>query len=400
VLELSMQLSVYHQYFLRTAWGQFDFWIVVAGIISEWVPKVIAMNSIPAFRMVRLIRVARGIRVIPHARVLWMLVRGLASAMVTLGWSFVILALVIYAFGILGVELVHANIDTWKAIPVSQDARPCLAPDGRSCTEVIIEDHFGNLPLTLLTLLQITTLDSWSAIVRPLVEVKPWLVVYFLAFIGIACLAVMNLVTAVIVETSAEVAIREREVDENVEIQRLRETMEHIDSLVSMTEHNPTCDITKLGLVTAYTEDEEVRKLVDKFYGMQHLLDMFEVFDDDGSGSLTQEELSDGVAGWHRSPAKCILEHLIRHFHCFERELWANLWRVVPVQKAHSESSWSDVSDTQWKQEATAIAKKLAAQQTALRQEAAMLRHCSTRHRQLHATPAGPVLRFGADAFF
>merc|ERR1719428_989662 len=56
----------------------------------------------------------------------------------------------------------------------------------------------------MLTLFRIMTLDEWINIVQPLFETAGWTYPFFMLYICISALALMNLVTAVVVETSVK----------------------------------------------------------------------------------------------------------------------------------------------------------------------------------------------------
>ncbi len=64
----------------------------------------------------------------------------------------------------------------------------------------IVPEYFGTLQLSLLTLFQVMTLDSWSSgILRPLLQEVPWAWVYFVSFVLLGTFIVFNLFIGVIV---------------------------------------------------------------------------------------------------------------------------------------------------------------------------------------------------------
>jgi voltage-gated sodium channel len=66
-------------------------------------------------------------------------------------------------------------------------------------------DYFGRLDYTFLTLFQIMTLDSWTAVVRQVMAARPWAWLVFLAWVIITAFFVLNLVVAVICESLIEI---------------------------------------------------------------------------------------------------------------------------------------------------------------------------------------------------
>merc|ERR1719265_2783398 len=71
---------------------------------------------------------------------------------------------------------------------------------------------FPDLQTTLLTLLQFVTADSLHEIYAPFVAKNPSLVILFIGIIFMVSVALMNLVTALIVESSLQQAASERDV--------------------------------------------------------------------------------------------------------------------------------------------------------------------------------------------
>merc|ERR1719183_3121005 len=66
-------------------------------------------------------------------------------------------------------------------------------------TYAIVKENFDDVLMSMLTLFQIMTLDSWTSIVRPLMAVQVWAVFFFILFITVSVFLMMNLITSVIV---------------------------------------------------------------------------------------------------------------------------------------------------------------------------------------------------------
>jgi len=66
-------------------------------------------------------------------------------------------------------------------------------------------DWFGTIGLSLYTLFQIMTLESWSmGIVRPVLEVYPYAWAFFVPFIMVTTFAVVNLIVGLVVNSMQE----------------------------------------------------------------------------------------------------------------------------------------------------------------------------------------------------
>ena len=72
-------------------------------------------------------------------------------------------------------------------------------------THLFGEDHqelFGSIGLSMLTLFQLMTLEGWAAeVVRPVMETAPWSVFLFIPYMLMTAFAILNLFTAVLVDS-------------------------------------------------------------------------------------------------------------------------------------------------------------------------------------------------------
>lgn len=111
------------------------------------------------------------------------------------------LSLVIYVFGVLGAEVIASNKEL-------QD-NPTTGP--------IITNHFSSLGMTMMMLTQFVTMDSIASVYKPLILQEPLLLLYFLPLGAIVSIALMNLITAVLVEGALESARQDREEERKME---------------------------------------------------------------------------------------------------------------------------------------------------------------------------------------
>eukprot|EP00439_Symbiodinium_sp_Y106_P065269 s1342_g10.t1 len=171
-------------------WFAFDALLVLSSYLERIIELISGESAeqLMLLRLLRLFRLVRTFRMVKQVRPLWRLVHGLMTSLDTVLSTFLLLALVLYVFGVLGVELI-ATSDSFKSDPV---------------TNAILESNFSSLGYTMITLAQFVTLDSVAAVYFPLVRVQPWLMLYFAFLIAIVSISVMNLVTAALVEGTLE----------------------------------------------------------------------------------------------------------------------------------------------------------------------------------------------------
>jgi voltage-gated sodium channel len=188
--------------FFRSSWNWFDFLIVAAGHLFA------GAHFITVLRILRVLRVLRAISVIPSLR---RLVDALLMTIPALGNIMILMSIIFYIFAVMGTML-FANV----------------APE-----------YFGNLQLSLLTLFQVVTLESWaSGVMRPIFAEVAWSWIYFVIFILVGTFIVFNLFIGVIVSNVEKANQEEEEAESNSEITKLRaEIAEMKTMLQKMTEN-------------------------------------------------------------------------------------------------------------------------------------------------------------------
>lgn len=128
------------------------------------------------FRLIRVLRALRLLKAVPGLQIV---VRGMIKSVSSLGYISLILCIHFYIFGLAGIKL-FGPVD-----PV----------------------HFGSLTDASLTLFQVVTLEGWVDIMRGLVaagESQVVAAIYFVSFILIGTMVIMNLVIGVIINGMME----------------------------------------------------------------------------------------------------------------------------------------------------------------------------------------------------
>ncbi|MGB7373071.1 ion transporter, partial [Pontixanthobacter sp.] len=167
VIEILLKLFVYRLKFFANGWNVFDAVIVSAALIP-------ASQQFSVLRALRILRALRLVSVVPSMR---KVIMGLFKAIPSIGTVIVMLLLLFYISAVMATKLFGAAFPDW----------------------------FGTLGLSLYSLFQIMTLESWSmGIVRPVMEVYPYAWAFFVPFILLTSFIVLNLFIGVIVNAMAE----------------------------------------------------------------------------------------------------------------------------------------------------------------------------------------------------
>jgi voltage-gated sodium channel len=166
--------------YFRDPWNVFDFIIVAVCLVPLGDTHFVAV-----LRIARILRVLRMISFLPK---LQLLIGALLKSIPSMGYVIVLLSLLFYIYGILG------SFIFGKADPL----------------------HFGNLHLSLITLFKVLTLEGWTEILNihlyapdtgrtgPVEITSVWPFLYFVSFILIGAMIIMNLFIGVIMNSMEE----------------------------------------------------------------------------------------------------------------------------------------------------------------------------------------------------
>lgn len=156
--------------FFLDPWNVFDF-VVVAVCLLPFQAEFAAV-----LRLARVLRVLRLITAVPRLQIL---VGALLKSIPSMSYVALLLSVLFYVYAVLGVSLFG------KADP----------------------EHFGSLGAAGLTLFQVVTLEGWADIMRAQIEARgaaPVTVAYFVSFILLGTMIVLNLLIGVIVSGMEE----------------------------------------------------------------------------------------------------------------------------------------------------------------------------------------------------
>eukprot|EP00746_Dinoflagellata_sp_MGD_P149440 gnl/MRDRNA2_/MRDRNA2_81461_c0_seq1.p1 gnl/MRDRNA2_/MRDRNA2_81461_c0~~gnl/MRDRNA2_/MRDRNA2_81461_c0_seq1.p1 ORF type:complete len:835 (+),score=123.77 gnl/MRDRNA2_/MRDRNA2_81461_c0_seq1:104-2608(+) len=250
--------------------GAFDATIVVVGWLTEIIIPLILIAASPdlkALQALKMLRVLRAVRVLRMAKFfndLWFVVQSFFRCLRPLFWIMVFVFLFLFMFAILTINFIGKN-KTFDHV---------VYEDGMT-----VKDRWSSTFRAMMTLFQIATLDEWHAILEPLFANGAWTYVFFIFYIAIAALALMNLVTAVVVDTS----VRRTREENHAELQK-QIFEQRVNSLVTdLQDLFESCDTDGSGMmeieefIQGAAEVPLLKKLC-KMIGLEGKADMEELF--------------------------------------------------------------------------------------------------------------------------
>ena len=151
-------------HFFRNGWNIFDSLIVIISIIP-----IGSNSSILVLRLLRIFRVLSLISAIPELKEL---IEALLKSIKRVFYVSLLLFIIIYVYASFGSILF-----------------------GQSDPE-----RWGDLGISMITLVQVLTLSSWENVMLPMQEKFWWAWIYFYSFVAIGSITILNLIIAVLVD--------------------------------------------------------------------------------------------------------------------------------------------------------------------------------------------------------
>ncbi len=194
VIEILLKLIAFGPRFFRSGWNLFDFFVVGISLVP-------ATGPLEILRALRVLRVLRLLSQVPRLRAI---IESIMRSLPGIGWTALLLILVFYIFSVMGTMLFRESFP----------------------------EYWGNLGASLFSLFQIMTLESWSSgIARPMLDVYPWVWVYFVPFILISSFMVLNLFIAIIVTATQSIHADEEELGRQELLRELRTINQRLERL-------------------------------------------------------------------------------------------------------------------------------------------------------------------------
>lgn len=285
-VEITLKLLVYHgDFFCNEDWGWnwFDFSLV----LFSWVDQVVLnwcfdteaglSDYLTLLRMVRILRILRVLRLFKQCDQLMLLATGLMESMQMVIWIMLLMFMFMLIFAIFLTDVVGN-----QAFKFRHPAE--------------IEEYFGGVLKTLITLFQFLTLDNWSSITREVTDTLPWMRIFFVAYVSIAAFAMLSLLTGVIVDHMTEVSAMQQEEGKAEQEEELKLFVTSFEKFLAQGPKQRQ-GISREDLAKIMQD----HNLLDIFcqFGVNlvghEVNEFFELLDRDGDGWISMNEFNNGI---------------------------------------------------------------------------------------------------------
>ncbi len=202
-VEIALRIAARGRAFFRDPWSIFDFTVVVISLS--------ALSGISALRALRVFRVMRLLNAFPRLR---FVVTGLLSALPGVASVAVVLVIILFVASVIATKMFGET-----------------APQ-----------YFGDLFTSMFTLFQVMTLEGWPDIADSVMGEIPYAWIFFVIYILVATLTMLNLFVAIIVGAMETEALRlaATKAGQDELLEELREMRAQISRLeAASTAHQP-----------------------------------------------------------------------------------------------------------------------------------------------------------------
>ena len=187
--------------FFLNGWNVFDTLVVVVSLIPIDNSEMALIG-----RLVRVFRVLRMVSIIPELR---MLLNSLVRALPQLGYVVLLMFIIFYIYAAVGATFFsEINHDLW-----------------------------GDISLSMLTLLRVMTFEDWTDVMYETMDVYPLSWMYYLSFIFLTTFAFLNMVIGIVVnvledEHAQQRAEQDKE-DGKATVDDLRDENQELKTLIT-----------------------------------------------------------------------------------------------------------------------------------------------------------------------
>eukprot|EP00445_Apocalathium_hangoei_P009812 CAMPEP_0203870358 /NCGR_PEP_ID=MMETSP0359-20131031/18191_1 /ASSEMBLY_ACC=CAM_ASM_000338 /TAXON_ID=268821 /ORGANISM="Scrippsiella Hangoei, Strain SHTV-5" /LENGTH=707 /DNA_ID=CAMNT_0050789021 /DNA_START=47 /DNA_END=2170 /DNA_ORIENTATION=- len=321
VVELSARIFVEQCKIFKNYRNILDMVIIIMGLVEylvQWIGE--SMGAVGILRIVRLGRLLRLLRVMKlfsTLKELQRLLQMMGSCSKTLFWSVLLLLLVMTIWAIISVELINPRVQELAHRGAWSDCDRC-------------QRAFSSTFMAGLTIFQtVVAGDSWGMMAVPVIENYPETAIVFIGALMTLVFGVLNLIVAVIVDSFAEA--RENDVASRAETMASNE-VEEKSTLASIFQK---IDEDGSGSLS-FEELEEGARKVREFRNWLRVMDidkgdlrqLFQMVDVDNSGEIDLEEFIEAMFRIKNTESKTatrFVKHLVTKLETEAMDMRADL---------------------------------------------------------------------------
>lgn len=233
-------------------------------------------------RLLRVIRVTRSPRVIRFICELRVMVLSLTGSLKSLAWAIVLIMIILLVFGVCITDGVIAYCVSSQSM-------------GAESTKEM-RRYFGTVPAATLSLyMAMSGGDDWANLMRA-IDPLPWeYKLLLLSFTSFAILALLNVVTAVFVNTAIQRSKNDREMAVQQEMENESELIAIIQEVFMELDTNHSGALSFEEFERHIDDDKIIAFLRSREIDVRQIRTLFHLLDTDQTGDVDMEEFVAGI---------------------------------------------------------------------------------------------------------
>lgn len=314
VVELMMRFATHRRRTLDDRFTILDIALLMLTLFEHILYNNGFLRVLPIVRTLRLAQVLRTARVVKHSRELLFISHLCRTMIRSLFWSLLLLFLLLLGLGTF-VHIVIGQSAAWNGTMDPELELPLYeAFDTR--------EYFGSVLRSVLSLLQVVTLDEWAPhIARPILKKYPAVFLFFLLFLFLTTYGLLVCVAATLIQDSMAASRDNQKALQAVQKENRRRIAGRADELLGEvdTDNDGEWSVEELKNALETTDLPDIlRELGVPVMDAESLIRML---DKDGGGTVNQDELIEG--------AMCMDDHITpRDYQLMAFWLWNLLMRT------------------------------------------------------------------------
>lgn len=318
IMELVIRLIALREKFWQDNMNIIDFAIVAIDTLFTFISLVAAslfpVSVLRIFRLSKLVRVTKMVRVFPELR---LLLAGLFSSMSAIFWGCCLLMFFLIVWAMMAVIFIH---------PLNKDMD--YGPDCPRCDRA-----YSSVAHSALTFWQaIIAGDSWGQTTIPLIEEHPETCMFFIPLYICVGMAVMNLMLGVVVSVAEQT---KADMEEEIEAEKVLHQLDTGSKLVELCREMDTDgngELSRAEVLAGWDTPGEFQNCVQKLgIGIEEFEVAWATMDRDGSGSVSYKELITYLVQMTASDVQFMLAYIKYYIGDIRNNLSAQ------IQKNHEE---------------------------------------------------------------
>lgn len=285
IIEQTFRIGAYRAGYFHDVWNLGDLGLTMVTTLDVVLSVFLfpqndsEFETLVFFRFFRLLRLVTIVRLLRFFKELWLLAANIMTSIRTVFWAWLLMSLLIYIFALVFYRTLKPQT--------------CLA--GSDADGAALLMYFGDLPTTMFTAFQLTTLEDWPDIADICMKHHAWLLALVLLLLVTNTYGVMHVTVAVFVNSALEAgSIRSEDIAKKAQEEH-EATCKTLAQVFLEADRDGNGSLSKEEFKKVLENPSMVEKLHGAGLSKMGAAALFDILDIDGSDSLDGAEFVEGV---------------------------------------------------------------------------------------------------------